>query len=118
MGMPISLSFFWIVAQLSRAPATTEVTYDPATHQPPRAAAGLRRRSQRHILDLRSISAGGGHFVECRCRATRKHADADTAIAEWRRVNRPARVRRTPEPAIVDNVVQMRLPGLAAGNAA
>lgn len=74
--------------------------------------------SARHIQDLRSISAGGGHFVECRCRATRKHVDADTAIAEWRRVNRPARVRRTPEPATVDNVVQMRLPGLAAGNAA
>jgi len=32
-------------------------------------------------------------------------------------VHRPARVRRTPEPAIVDNVVQMRLPGWAKGNA-
>ncbi len=81
----------------------------------PACAAG---HSARHIHDLRSISAGGGHFVECRCRATRKHADADTAIAEWRRVNRPARVRRTAEPAVVDNVVQMRLPGLATGNAA
>lgn len=81
----------------------------------PDCAAG---HSARHIHDLRSISAGGGHFIECRCRATRKHADADTAIAEWRRVNRPARVRRKPETAIVDNVVQMRLPGLAAGNAA
>ncbi|MHC9012140.1 hypothetical protein ACYX79_11005 [Stenotrophomonas rhizophila] len=81
----------------------------------PVCAAG---HSARHIHDLRRISAGGGHFVECRCRATRKHADADTAIAEWRRLNRPARARRTPEPAVVDNVVQMRLPGLAAGNAA
>ena len=81
----------------------------------PDCAAG---HSARHIHDLRSIAAGGGHFVECRCRATRKHADADTAIAEWRRVNRPARVRRAAEPAVVDNVVQMRLPGLATGNAA
>ncbi|MEN4951868.1 hypothetical protein [Stenotrophomonas sp. TWI819] len=81
----------------------------------PACAAG---HSARHIHDLRSIAAGGGHFVECRCRATRKHADADTAIAEWRRVNRPARVRRAAEPAVVDNVVQMRLPGLATGNAA
>jgi len=81
----------------------------------PACSAG---HSARHIHDLRSISAGGGHFVECRCRATRKHADADTAIAEWRRVNRPARVRRAAEPAVVDNVVQMRLPGLATGNAA
>jgi len=68
----------------------------------PACAAG---HSARHIHDLRSISAGGGHFVECRCRATRKHADADTAIAEWRRVNRPARVRRAAEPAVSDNVV-------------
>lgn len=81
----------------------------------PACAAG---HSARHIHDLRSISAGGGHFVECRCRATRKHADADTAIAEWRRVNRPARVRRAAEPAVSDNVVQMRLPGLATGNGA
>lgn len=81
----------------------------------PACAAG---HSARHIHDLRSLAAGGGHFVECRCRHTRKHADADTAIAEWRRVNRPARVRRAAEPAVSDNVVQMRLPGLATGNAA
>lgn len=81
----------------------------------PPCAAG---HSARHIHDLRGLAAGGGHFVECRCRHTRKHAEPDAAIAEWRRVNRPARVRRTPEPAVLDNVVQMRLPGLAAGNAA
>ena len=81
----------------------------------PDCAAG---HSARHIQDLRGLAAGGGHFVECRCRHTRKHAEPDAAIAEWRRVNRSARVRRTPEPAVVDNVVQMRLPGLAAGNAA
>ncbi|MET0129902.1 MAG: hypothetical protein ABW207_04465 [Stenotrophomonas chelatiphaga] len=81
----------------------------------PDCAAG---HSARHIHDLRGLAAGGGHFVECRCRHTRKHAEPDAAIAEWKRVNRPARVRRTPEPATVDNVVQMRLPGLAAGNAA
>ncbi len=81
----------------------------------PDCAAG---HSARHIHDLRGLAAGGGHFVECRCRHTRKHAEPDAAIAEWKRVNRPARVRRAPEPAIVDNVVQMRLPSLAAGNAA
>ena len=81
----------------------------------PACAAG---HSARHIHDLRSLAAGGGHFVECRCRHTRKHAEPDAAIAEWGRVNRPARVRRTPELAVVDNVVQMRLPGLSTGNAA
>lgn len=65
----------------------------------------------RHMLDLRGPSSGGGHFVECRCRATRKHADPDAAMAEWRRINRPARAARKPaaaEPA-PDNVIQLRL---------
>lgn len=81
----------------------------------PACAAG---HSARHIHDMRSIAAGGGHFIECRCRATGKHAEPETALAEWRRINRPARLRRAPQPASADNVVQMRLPGLAAGNAA
>jgi hypothetical protein len=75
----------------------------------PACAAG---HSARHIHDLRSISAGGGHFVECRCRATGKHAESDMALAEWRRVNRPARSARKVLPAIAapgDNVIQMRL---------
>lgn len=74
----------------------------------PACAAG---HSARHIHDLRSIAAGGGHFVECRCRATRKHAEPDAALAEWRRVNRPARSARKVMPAIAapgaDNIVQL-----------
>ncbi|MGE8250138.1 MAG: hypothetical protein ACN6PO_13095 [Stenotrophomonas bentonitica] len=74
----------------------------------PDCAAG---HSARHIHDLRSIAAGGGHFVECRCRATQKHAEPDTALAEWRRVNRPARSARKVMPAIAapgaDNIVQL-----------
>jgi hypothetical protein len=82
----------------------------------PDCAAG---HSARHIHDLRSIAAGGGHFVECRCRATRKHADADTAIAEWKRVNRPPRAaRKTEAPAEADNVVQLLMPLRDAGAAA
>ena len=68
--------------------------------------------SARRIHDLRSIAAGGGHFVECRCRASRKHAEPDTALAEWRRINHPARSGRKVLPAIAapaDNVIQMRL---------
>lgn len=74
----------------------------------PACAAG---HSARHILDLRGPASGGGHFVECRCRATSKHADPDAAMDEWRRINRPARAARKPvaaEPA-QDNVVQLRL---------
>lgn len=74
----------------------------------PDCAAG---HSARHIHDLRSIAAGGGHFVECRCRATSKRAEADQALTEWRRINRPARSARKVIPMIAspgaDNVVQL-----------
>lgn len=75
----------------------------------PRCAAG---HSARLMLDMRGPSAGGGHFVECCCRHTAKHGDADAAAAEWRRMNRPARAaRKTPvaSDAAPDNVVQLRL---------
>lgn len=74
----------------------------------PACAAG---HSARHIHDQRGLAAGGGHFVECRCRATRKHAEPETALAEWRRVNRPARSARKVMPVIAapaaDNIVQL-----------
>lgn len=74
----------------------------------PDCAAG---HSARHIHDLRGLAAGGGHFVECRCRATRKHAESGQAVAEWRHINRPARTARKVMPTIslpaVDNVVQL-----------
>ncbi|WP_262071326.1 hypothetical protein [Stenotrophomonas sp. Marseille-Q5258] len=63
----------------------------------PACAAG---HSARHIYDLRCLAAGGGHLVECRCRATSKHAEPNAAIAEWRRINRPARSARKILPAI------------------
>lgn len=74
----------------------------------PKCAAG---HSARHIHDLRGLAAGGGHLVECRCRATSKHADPDGALAEWRRINRAPRSARKVLPAIAgpaaDNVVQL-----------
>lgn len=88
----------------------------------PNCAAGHRAR---HIHDERRASAGGGHLVECCCRSTSKKADADAALAEWRRINRPTR-RASPAsvPSVADNVVQFNLglaeqsPGrLAAGGA-
>ena len=81
----------------------------------PACAAG---HSARHIHDLRGLVAGGGHFVECRCRHTRKHAEPDAAIAEWRRINRPPRSARKVRPAITapaHNVVQL---GLSLGGQA
>ena len=82
----------------------------------PTCAAG---HGARHIHDRRSVSAGGGHLIECRCMQTKKHADPDAALASWRRMNRPARSARKPaEPA--SNVVQipLRLAAAAANSAA
>lgn len=75
----------------------------------PDCAAGHRAR---HILDERGPSSGGGHFVECRCKATTRHAQADAALADWRRINRPARSARKVMPAITapggaGNVLQL-----------
>ncbi|WP_312252146.1 hypothetical protein [Stenotrophomonas sp.] len=76
----------------------------------PTCAAGHRAR---HIHDERRPSAGGGHLIECACRATSKSVNADTALAEWRRINRPARSPRTRSPSDApDNVLQFKL-GLA-----
>ncbi|PWB27728.1 hypothetical protein DCO49_06850 [Stenotrophomonas sp. SPM] len=73
----------------------------------PNCAAGHRAR---HIHDLRGPAAGGGHFVECACRATSKSQDPEKALAEWRRINRPARsARPAPAPEVADNVVQFNL---------
>jgi hypothetical protein len=41
----------------------------------------------RHMLDHRGSHAGGGHFIECRCRQTMRHGDADAALADWCRLN-------------------------------
>lgn len=76
----------------------------------PRCANG---HSARLMLDMRGQSAGGGHFVECCCRHTARHTEADAALAEWRRMNRPARIARKPTLAAADgpadNVVQIPL---------
>ena len=73
----------------------------------PPCAAG---HGARHIHDGRCASAGGGHFVECRCKKTAKHADPDEALASWRRLNRPARsARKARLPVEPDNILQMPL---------
>jgi len=73
----------------------------------PACAAG---HSARHIHDLRGPAAGGGHLVECACRATSKSQNPEKALAGWRRINRPARsARPAPAPGVADNVVQFNL---------
>jgi len=73
----------------------------------PNCAAGHRAR---HIHDERRESAGGGHLVECACRATSKCQEPEKALAEWRRINRPPRCARpAPAPEVADNVVQFNL---------
>lgn len=47
----------------------------------PRCARGHHAR---HMLDMRRQSAGGGHFIECRCCQTRKHSLYGDALREWR----------------------------------
>ena len=74
----------------------------------PNCAVGHRAR---HIHDERRASAGGGHLVECCCRSPSKKSDAEAALAEWRRINKPARSQRAPLAA-PSNVVQFKL-GLA-----
>lgn len=84
----------------------------------PKCADGHRAR---HMFDGRSASSGGGHFVECRCKATTRHMQADAALADWRRINRPARSARKVLTAIAapaDNVIQMRLPMMGEGRVA
>ena len=88
------------------------VTQRPSPTSPPLKDPPLPRRAQRvrHIYDPRSPAPGGGHFVECRCKATAKRADAETAIAGWRRINRPARSAEKPAAQLGhDNVLQMPL---------
>lgn len=61
----------------------------------------------RHFVDARRESAGGGHFIECPCGRTQKHASYPAALREWVRINgaaAPAAPRDEPS-----NVVQMGL---------
>jgi len=62
----------------------------------------------RHIHDYRRPEAGGGHFIECRCRNSGRYATFEEAQQDWRRRNG----RRGPrKPALLapDNVVQLDL---------
>ena len=37
----------------------------------------------RHMVDMRSAAAGGGHFIECACIHTSRYAVFERALAEW-----------------------------------
>lgn len=62
----------------------------------------------RLMLDHRRCGNGGpgGHYVECRCRASARFPDSEEALRDWNRVNG----RRGPRTAApVGNVVQLDL---------
>jgi hypothetical protein len=75
----------------------------------------------RHYLDHRAARVGGGHFIECPCRRTGKHATLEDALDAWFRVNQKRRPRAPggaaqPVPWAAD-VLQFVLP-LARGRRA
>lgn len=55
------------------------------TQPVPRCAKG---HHSRHMVDLRRQSAGGGHYIECRCCQTRKMHSFDAAVREWATIHR------------------------------
>lgn len=60
----------------------------------------------RLMRDLRCADAGGGLFIECPCGATKKHAEFDAALQEWKRIHR---IRTPRQPRQPDNVIQFGL---------
>lgn len=84
------------------------MTQHEISHAPPLPRC-RQHHIARHIHDFRSLNAGGGHSIECRCGSTRKHVDFDAALVEWRRIHRirTARPKLPADPA--GNVVQMAL---------
>ncbi len=71
------------------------MTQRQITHPPGTLPACANGHVAHHIHDLRGVAAGGGHFLECECRRTARHADLDAALVEWKRLNR----YRTPRAA-------------------
>lgn len=68
------------------------------------------QRSRLRPGEMVDLFAGGGHLVECACRATSKSLDPAKALAEWRRINRPPRsARPAPTPEVADSIVQFNL---------
>ncbi len=72
----------------------------------PRCQAG---HLARHIHDVRRTDAGGGHVIECRCCATKKCADFDAALLDWKRMHRVRTPRAPAASADGYNVVQFGL---------
>lgn len=64
----------------------------------------------RLMEDGRRPEAGGGHFVECRCCHTRRHATSQLAVQEWARLH--AR-RPVSNQSATGNVIQL---GLSLGD--
>lgn len=92
------------------------MTQRQVTHEHPLPTC-LTGHAARHMHDARRASAGGGHFIECQCGSTCKHADFPAALRDWLRMqgHRGPYKKRQPapapaaEPATNANVVQLGL---------
>ena len=71
----------------------------------PACSAG---HAARHMVDLRAAHAGGGHFIECACRKTVRHAAFDQALGDWRQANG---ITATPDRAQVIRLRTARAKG-------
>lgn len=60
----------------------------------------------RHIHDQRAPRAGGGHLVECQCRATTRHATFDAALTQWCRDNQRPAPTQQPLPLPQHNILR------------
>ena len=65
----------------------------------------------RYIVDGRRLEAKGGHFIECRCSRTRKHATFDLAWAHWHKLHSLHAVTVAQMPPALAPQLQLRLVG-------
>jgi len=62
----------------------------------------------RHMFDCRRLEARGGHFIECACTRTGKHASFDVAWAHWhKQLGLHAKVE--DDRPVPNNVLQLPL---------
>lgn len=85
----------------------SRITQRQVTHAVPLPAC-RNGHPARHIHDQRRLESNGGHFIECRCCNSGRHATFEEALQDWHRRN-GRRGPRRQEPAAADNIVQLDL---------
>lgn len=72
-------------------------------HHPEGLPACHAGHAGRHIVDARCPRAGGGHFIECQCRATTRHDSFEDALQQWCQDNRHPAPAQRPLPLDASN---------------